>query len=141
MNLLVIAAGDAWAGVEPVIAVLRGDGIDIELLPFAPPLEPEGTPPQRLAAALTALEPAIRERAPARVLVAGEEEVALAAALVSTKLQVPTAYMTARTAVTPEGPATNGRLIELIADATLALDATAVGEWLREARSASAAGS
>jgi UDP-N-acetylglucosamine 2-epimerase len=87
-----------------------------------------------LAAALRAFERLFGDERVERVVVVGSSNLSLAAVLVATKMLIPVgALQEANGGEAGEGPlAMNARLIEHLADATLAEDAGVVAAWLRE---------
>jgi hypothetical protein len=77
-------------------------------------------------------------RAVDRVVLAGSSDLALAAVLVASKMRIPVAALATK-APNPAGSAPgelNRRLIERLADAVLADDATALAAWLEAPRPA-----
>ena len=90
----------------------------------------------RIAAALVDLERLIEADPPDAVLLSSASNLALAAAVVATKLRIPVASLEGETADEDRLSGVNGRLIEQLADATLASDPASVTRWLRAMGSA-----
>jgi hypothetical protein len=134
MAVLIIASSDATPAAEALRAGLIGAGIESSVL-VSDEQDPEPGSPSRLAEGMRAAERRLLAEPPDAVVVAGDGDEALATALVSTKLRVPTAYLGLEGSAPPgsDAEAVNRRLLELVADVVVGADPVAVAAWLRSA--------
>jgi UDP-N-acetylglucosamine 2-epimerase len=84
-----------------------------------------------LAAAMRGFEEGLIADAPDALLLASATDLALAALLVATKLGIPVAGVDGADAGDSRDALLNRRLIEQLADTTLAADPEAIAAWLR----------
>jgi len=127
MSLLVIEDHGAPDSLEKALQTL---GIDaVALLPDA--LAEGADEVEQIGSALLAVERVLTREEPEAVLVASTSNLALAAVLVATKLQIP--VLSRQRVVPDEGRRAdlNPRLIEQLADETLAGDAETIAARLR----------
>lgn len=128
MRLLIVEEN---ARAEALAAALEADRISVEHPPDGALPEASGDEIEQLAAALVAFEQLLTSDAPDAVLLAGSSNLALAAALVATKLQIPVVGLADGPRAGDHGLEMNHGLIERLADAMVDADASAVAAWLR----------
>jgi UDP-N-acetylglucosamine 2-epimerase len=114
---------DALAGA------LEAEGVDVERPPKGAFEAPHDDQVGELAAALLAFERLFADGAPDAVLLVSTSNLALAAVLVASKLQIPVAGLEEGA---PGEAELNRRLIEQLADRTVAADAGTIAASLRE---------
>jgi UDP-N-acetylglucosamine 2-epimerase len=131
MRVLIVAE-NARAG--PLAQALEAEGTAVRFAPQPAPARGGEEEIEQIAAALIAFEEVLRSDAPDAVLLAGSSNLALAAAIVATKLQIPVLGLAERGPVDDQGLELNRRLIERLADGLVAADASAVAAWLRGSR-------
>ena len=126
MKVLIVGeSGNAAALGE----ALEAEGVETRRPPGSVP-SGSGDEVGQIAAALVELERLLEADPPDAVLLPSASNLALAAALVATKLQIPVASLEGETAGEGRPSGINGRLIEQLVDATLA-DPASVTRWLR----------
>jgi len=126
MRLLIV--GDDQRA-ERLVLGLESEEISLELP--GPALATAGQVDEigELAAAMRGFEERLIADAPDALLLASSTDLALAALLVATKLGIPVAGV--GDAHESSGTGVNRRLIEQLADTTLAADPEAIAAWLR----------
>jgi UDP-N-acetylglucosamine 2-epimerase len=108
---------------------LETEGVDVERPPKGAFGAPHDDQVGELAAALLAFERLFADGAPDAVLLVSTSNLALAAVLVASKLQIPVAGLEEGA---PGEAELNRRLIEQLADRTVAADAETIAASLRE---------
>jgi UDP-N-acetylglucosamine 2-epimerase len=122
---------DDDARAEALAEALAAERIAVERPPHAPLSDAGDDEVEQIAGALIALEELVAGDAPDAVLLAGSSNLALAAALVATKLQIPLVALDESPRTDVPGQELNRRLIERLADGLVEADASAVAAWLR----------
>jgi UDP-N-acetylglucosamine 2-epimerase len=130
MKVLVMSETGA---AEPLDDALEAEGVAAKRPP-ASLTSAAGDDVGQIAAALVELERLLEADRPDAVLLPSASNLALAAALVATKLRIPVARLEAGTADEDQTSELNGRLIEQLADASLAAQPGGVIAWLRAMR-------
>jgi UDP-N-acetylglucosamine 2-epimerase len=128
MKVLIVGENGSAATLG---AALEAEGVEARRTPGSLP-PGSGDEVGRIAAALVDLERLMETDPPDAVLLSSASNLALAAALVATKLQIPVASVEGETADEDRLSGVNERLIEQLADATLAADPASVTRWLRD---------
>jgi hypothetical protein len=126
MRVLLVGEG---ARLEELSAALRAEGVSVERVPR----DPGGEPVEEIAdiaAAVRTFERLLTEDEPDAVVLGSTSNAALAAILVATKLGVPVARLDSAGGGLG-GTGINRAVIEQLADAELAADATAIAAWTR----------
>jgi UDP-N-acetylglucosamine 2-epimerase len=111
---------------------LETAGVDVERPPESAFGAARGDQVGELAAALIAFERLFAEDAPDAVLLVSTSNLALAAVLVATKLQIPVAGLTGGAQDEDRRSEMNRRLIEQLADGAVAPDAGTIAASLRD---------
>jgi UDP-N-acetylglucosamine 2-epimerase len=111
---------------------LETAGVDVERPPKSGLAAAHGDQVGELAAALIAFERLFADDAPDAVLLVSSSNLALAAVLVATKLQIPAAGLEEGARGEDRVSELNRRLIEQLADRTVAADAGTIAASLRD---------
>lgn len=129
MRVLIVGAK---APADALARALEGQQIEVERPPKRTVPDSGADEVAQIAAALLAFEAVLNDDAPDAVLLSSTSNVALAALLAATKLRIPVANL--RNGFRDEDRLSemNGRLIEQLADATLAGDGGTIVDWLRD---------
>jgi UDP-N-acetylglucosamine 2-epimerase len=119
--------------VEPhaLVGALEAAGAELERPPEDPLAAASGDQVAELAGALLAFDGLLGDNPPDGVLLVSASNLALAAVLVASKLQIPVATLAQEA---PTGPASdlNRRLVEQLADGTVADDPATIAASLRD---------
>lgn len=116
---LLICPGENAGGLASALAVGLGEGFEVSAAGYV--AAGASSAPGRIAAALTAIEAAALEDCPDAVLLDGDGEATLAAALVFAKLEVPLARLDVGADCTPDAA-----LAERLCDLLLCRDEAAL---------------
>jgi hypothetical protein len=130
MRILIVGEGGRARALE---GALEDAGMDVEHASEGELSVASGDEVGELAGALLAFDRLFSDDPPDGVLLLSASNLALSAVLVATKLQIPVATL-AEGSPRPESPAPgmNGRLVEQLADRTVADDATTIASSLRD---------
>jgi hypothetical protein len=128
MRILIVGESGPAGALE---GALEGAGIDVEHASEDELSVPSGDEVGELAGALLAFDRLFSDDPPDGVLLLSASNLALSAVLVATKLQIPVATLAEGS---PERPASgmNGRLVEQLADGTVADDPATIASSLRD---------
>jgi len=128
MKLLIVGQDER---AERLARGLEGVGISMEQPGPASIPSAEEDEIAQLAAAMRSFEERLIADAPDGLLLASSTNLALAALVVATKLGIPVAGIDGADARDSQDASLNRRLIEQLADTTLAADPEAIAAWLR----------
>ncbi|HXF00805.1 MAG TPA: hypothetical protein VN458_10735 [Solirubrobacterales bacterium] len=128
MRILIVGEGGAAPALE---GALEGAGMDVEHASEGELSVPGGDEVGELAGALLAFDRLFSDDPPDAVLVLSASNLALSAVLVATKLQIPVATLAEGSPGSP-APGMNGRLVEQLADGTVADDPATIATSLRD---------
>jgi len=128
MRILIVGERGRAPALE---GALEAGAIDVEHASEGELSVPSGDEVRELAAALLAFDRLFSDDPPDGVLVVSASNLALSAVLVATKLQIPVAALAEEV---PESPAVgvNRRLVEELADGTVADDPATIATTLRD---------
>jgi hypothetical protein len=136
MRILIVGEGGRR---RALVGALEAAGMNVERTPegalpaaaAGEPADASGDQVGELAGALLAFDRLLSDDPPDGVLLVSASNLALAAVLVAAKLQVPVATLAEEA---PEGPASdlNRRLVEQLADGTVADDPATIATSLRD---------
>jgi UDP-N-acetylglucosamine 2-epimerase len=125
----VLIVGESGSA-ETLGAALEAEGVEARRPPNSVP-STSGDEVGQIAAALVELERLLNADRPDAVLLTSHANLALAAALAATKLQIPVAGLQGEAAGEDRLSGVNGHLIGQLADASVAPDPASVIAWLR----------
>jgi UDP-N-acetylglucosamine 2-epimerase len=125
----VLIVGESGSA-ETLGGALEAEGVEATRPPNSL-LSASGDELGQIAAALVELEALLNADRPDAVLLSSHANLALAAILAATKLQIPVARLEGKAAGEERPAGVNGRLIDQLADARVASDPASVIAWLR----------
>jgi UDP-N-acetylglucosamine 2-epimerase len=128
MKLLIVGE-DVHA--DRLAAALESNDVAIERFEAKAIPAGEGEEIGRIAAAMRTFEALLSDTGPDALLLTSASNVALAALLVATKLEIPVAGTESTAAEGDRSSEINRRLIDRLADTTLAAEPEAIMAWLR----------
>jgi UDP-N-acetylglucosamine 2-epimerase len=131
MKMRVLIVGERERS-HPLAEALETEGIHVERPPESAFGAAPGDQVGELAAALIAFDRLFAGGAPDAVLLVAASNLALAAVLVATKLQIPVAGLEVGAPGEDQASEMNRRLIEQLADGTIACDAGTIVASLRD---------
>ena len=129
MKILIVGE---QARPHALAGALESAGVDVERPPKGAFGAAHDEEVGELATALIAFERLLADHAPDAVLLVSGSNLALAAVLVATKLQVPVAALVDTAVGADDVPEMNRRLIARLADGTVACDAETIAASLRD---------